>query len=92
MCQEDGNCVSATFIEPLWQVKSINKNEMHPKSGLKAAQILSGISPKDIPSEYPSSFDYLINTSAAKKMGVSIPLDFLYSRELWISSAKSTSK
>jgi hypothetical protein len=30
MCQEDGNCVSATFIEPLWQVKSINKNEMHP--------------------------------------------------------------
>lgn len=62
------------------------------KSGFKAAQILSGISPKDIPSEYPSSFDYLINTSAAKKMGVSIPLDFLYSRELWISSAKSTSK
>lgn len=30
MCQEDGNCVSATFIEPLWQVKSIKKNEMHP--------------------------------------------------------------
>jgi hypothetical protein len=33
LCQEDGNCVSATFIEPLWQVKSINKNEMHPFCG-----------------------------------------------------------
>ncbi len=29
-CQEDGNCVSATFIKPLRQVKSINKNEMRP--------------------------------------------------------------
>jgi hypothetical protein len=42
LCQEDGNCVSATFIEPLWQVKSINKNEMRPLS------IESPTIPKDL--------------------------------------------
>lgn len=59
------------------------------KSGYKAAQILNGVSPKLIPSEYPTSFDYIINTQAAKKMGVNIPSLFWETRGIWESSASS---
>lgn len=59
------------------------------RSGFKAAQILKGESPKSIPSEYPTSFDYIINTQAAKNMGVTIPPSFWESREIWESPASS---
>ena len=59
------------------------------KSGLKAAQILNGESPKSIPSEYPTEFDYIINTKAAKDMGIKIPASFWESREIWESLGKT---
>jgi len=59
------------------------------RSGYKAAKILNGTSPKVIPSEYPNSFDYILNTDAAKKMGVSVPNIFWDSRSIWESNAKT---
>ncbi|HUU16398.1 MAG TPA: ABC transporter substrate-binding protein [Sedimentisphaerales bacterium] len=60
------------------------------QTGIKAAQILDGKDPRNIPSEYPRSFDYIINTKAAEAMGVKIPEDFWFSRQIWESRISSS--
>jgi len=55
------------------------------QAGNKAAQILNGEDPRNIPSEYPRSFDYIVNMKAAEAMGVKIPEDFWSSRQIWES-------
>jgi len=59
------------------------------KAGEKGAQILGGKNPKDIPSEYPTAYDYIINTKAAELMGLKIPSEFWAQREIWESKASS---
>lgn len=60
------------------------------QTGLKAAEILDGKDPREIPSEYPRSFDYIINTKAAEAMGVKVPEDFWFSRQIWESKISSS--
>jgi len=55
------------------------------QTGIKAAQILNGEDPRKIPSEYPKSFDYIVNTKAATAMGVKIPEDFWTIHQIWES-------
>jgi len=62
------------------------------KAGKKAAKVLKGESPKDIPSEYPNSFDYIVNTSAAYDMGLNIPRRFWQSRTIWESNSTTNIK
>jgi putative tryptophan/tyrosine transport system substrate-binding protein len=62
------------------------------QSGFKAAQILAGEDPRTIPSEYPRAFDYVINTNAAKAMGVEIGSDTWASRQIWESKASASDR
>lgn len=55
------------------------------QTGNKAAEILGGKSARDIPSEFPNTFDYIINTEAARLMGLDIPDTFWQAREIWES-------
>lgn len=64
-----------------------NYYEMGRAAGHKAAQILGGKDPREIPSEYPASFDYIINTRAARLMGLTIPQSFWDQRQIWESRA-----
>jgi putative tryptophan/tyrosine transport system substrate-binding protein len=59
------------------------------RTGHKAAEVLNGKSPKEIPSEFPVLFDYIINTEAAKSMGLNIPAEFWASRGIWESRSSS---
>jgi putative ABC transport system substrate-binding protein len=60
------------------------------RAGAKAAQILDGKNAKEIPSEYPTAFNYIINTKAAELMGVKIPSDFWNQRQIWESKTSTT--
>ncbi len=54
-----------------------NSYKVGALGGEKAAQILRGTKPKDIPSEHLKIFDIIINLKTAKKMGLVIPVSFL---------------
>jgi putative ABC transport system substrate-binding protein len=60
------------------------------QTGLKAAAILNGTDPRSIPSEYPKSFDYIINTAAAQAMGLDISDEYWMSRQIWESNTSSS--
>lgn len=60
------------------------------RAGAKAAQILGGKSAKEIPSEYPNAFHYIINTKAAELMGIRIPNEFWAQRQIWESQTGTT--
>lgn len=58
-------------------------------AGYKAAEVLSGKDVRMIPSENPRSFDYIVNTSAARDMGVTVPASVWSRRDLWTSTTAS---
>ncbi|MBK1633652.1 hypothetical protein CKO31_23495 [Thiohalocapsa halophila] len=58
---------------------------MGRQAGQKAAKVLSGESIKQIPSEYPQYFDYVLNVAAAASMGVTIPRSAWELRSVWKS-------
>ena len=61
------------------------------QAGLKAAEVLRGGDIKSIPSENPRSFDVIINTSAARAMGLEVPGDMWAKYALWESKAETSS-
>jgi putative ABC transport system substrate-binding protein len=55
------------------------------RSGHKAAAILAGTTAGSIPSEYPETFDYIVNIQAAGAMGLEVPASFWGQRAIWES-------
>jgi putative ABC transport system substrate-binding protein len=60
------------------------------QAGHQASRILKGEDVRTIPSEYPAQFDYVVNVSAAKAMGITIPGTFWAERRLWTSTDTSS--
>ncbi len=56
-----------------------NREELGKLSGMKAAQILRGAKPTDIPIEMAKRFEIIINLKTAKGMGLKVPVDLLQS-------------
>ncbi len=56
-----------------------NREELGKLSGMKAAQILRGAKPADIPIEMAKRFEIIINLKTAKGMGLKLPVDLLQS-------------
>lgn len=64
--------------------------EMGTRAGKIAEQVLIGKDIRSIPSEFPKSFDYIINTKAAKLMGIEIPNKLWSHRSIWTSRSGDT--
>lgn len=64
--------------------------ELGRRAGHQASQILEGSNAGTVPSEYPRSFDYIINTGASRAIGLDIPAGFWTSREIWESRSASS--
>lgn len=55
------------------------------RAGMKAAEVLSGTDIRSIPSEYPTRYDYIVNTEAAKQFNLLIPPTVWQTRAVWES-------
>jgi len=51
--------------------------EVYRQVGLYAGRILNGTKPRNLPVRYPSKFKLVVNTKAAKKLGLALPPSFL---------------
>lgn len=58
---------------------SANLQEVGKLAGAKAAQVLRGTKPSDIPIETPKRFDVVINLKTTNVMGIKVPIDLLQS-------------
>ncbi|GEM_PF-186996 len=67
-------------------------HDMGRRAGHKAAQVLGGRPVQEIPSEYPTSFHYVVNPRAAEGMGVKIPQAFWMIRDLWESTTPQAAR
>ncbi len=56
-----------------------NRQELGKLSGMKAAQVLRGAKPADIPIEMAKRFEIIINLKTAKSMDLKVPVDLLQS-------------
>jgi putative ABC transport system substrate-binding protein len=54
-----------------------NLAEAYRRAGAYTGQILNGASPNDLPVEQPTKFELVINTTTAKKLGLTIPQSLL---------------
>lgn len=59
-------------------------------AGHQAAQVLDGKPVGSIPSQYPESFDYIVNVRAATSMGITIPPSYWQTRDIWESRAAAS--
>jgi putative ABC transport system substrate-binding protein len=50
-----------------------NSDELWQRIGLLTARVLKGTKPADLPIERPERFDLVINLTAAKLLGLTIP-------------------
>ncbi len=59
-----------------------DQHELDKRAFDLAAKILEGAKPSELPIETPTRFDFLINTTTAKKLGLKVPDRFLVGAEL----------
>jgi putative ABC transport system substrate-binding protein len=58
-------------------------------AGERAVRVLEGEAPGSIPSGTPTEYDYIINTEAADRYGLTVPADLWTSRPVWESRAST---
>jgi putative ABC transport system substrate-binding protein len=56
---------------------SANSSQVGELAGKKAAQVLRGTKPADIPIEYLQKYDIAVNLKTAKEMGIRVPVSLL---------------
>lgn len=55
----------------------LNQEHTQPRTGVFVGKILKGAKAGDLPVEFPSKFDLVVNLKAAKELGITIPQSLL---------------